>query len=87
MASLNIKDPEVHRMVKSLAEEHQTSMTEEVRQAVRERFEQLKNRPNPKAGLADWIIEYSNTTAPHFVGDDRTRDLFEDLYDENGLPK
>jgi hypothetical protein len=74
-------------MVKALAEEHHTSMTEEVRQAVRQRYEQLKNKPNPKAGLAEWIIEFCATAAPHFVGDDRTRDLFEDLYDENGLLK
>jgi hypothetical protein len=74
-------------MAKALAEEHQTSITEEVQQAVRDRYEQLKNKPNPKAGLAERIIEFSATTATHFVGDDRTRDLFEDLYDENGLPR
>ena len=84
---MNIKDPEVYRMAKALAEEHNTTMTEEIRRALRERFDQLERKPNPKEGLAKWLIEFSATTAPHFVGEDKTRDLFEDIYDEFGLPK
>jgi hypothetical protein len=33
------------------------------------------------------IKEFAATTAPHFKGADKTRDLFEDLYDEHSLPK
>ena len=52
-----------------------------------DQLKRLERRPNPKEGLAKLLIELSATTAPHFVGDDKTRDLFEDLHDENGLPK
>ncbi|MEJ7837244.1 MAG: type II toxin-antitoxin system VapB family antitoxin [Thermomicrobiales bacterium] len=89
MPTLNIKDEEIHRMAKALAEAHRTSMTEEVRQAVRERYDRIEPKANSKAGLVDWIKEFTATLGPaHKSGDPEFSQMIDELlYDENGLPK
>lgn len=87
MPTLNIKDEEAYRLARRLADDNETSMTAEVLQALRERAARSHADKKPKAGLAERIIAFSKTTSPHFKGSDRTRDLFENLYDEDGLPR
>jgi hypothetical protein len=91
MAHLIIESEEAYNLARELAEEHQTSITTEVLAALRARAAlkqpETSPTPNPKSGLAERLKALSETTAPRFKGEDRTRDLFEDLYDEDGLPR
>jgi hypothetical protein len=42
----------------------------------------------PKAGLAAWLMEISRETAPLMNDGRTTKELFDELYDdETGLPK
>ena len=44
MKSLNVKDPEAHRLATAIAQETGETMTRVVTEALRERFERLPNR-------------------------------------------
>jgi hypothetical protein len=87
MATLNIKDEDVYQMVRALADVKHVSMTEVVRSMAKSEFERIGLAANPKEGVTDWIKEFARKTAPKFHGETRTMDLFDDLYDEHGLPK
>ena len=87
MATLNIKDEEVYQMVRALADTKHVSMTEVVRSMVKSEFERTGLAANPKESVAEWIKLFARKTAPKFHGETRTMDLFDDLYDEDGLMK
>lgn len=80
MATMNIKDPEVHRLAHELATKRHTSATGAVREALREA---LEREEHSREGMAARLMEIGRRAreidAP-FLTDD-------DLYDENGLPK
>lgn len=84
--SLNIKDQETHQLAKELARLTGESLSLAVKVSVKERLD--RRRANPKAGLAAWLDELSKRTAP-LMDDGRTsKELFDELYDdETGLPK
>ena len=81
--SLNIKDPEAHRLAQAIAQRTGQSMTRVVMDALRERYEQverLKGRASVEEILA--IAErVSSRVKKPYVAHDKL------LYDENGLPK
>lgn len=81
--SLNIKDPEAHRLAKRIAGETGQSLTETVVQALREKLERLEDRS--EANLVDELNAIVQRAAPHI------RRPYVDhaslLYDENGAPK
>jgi antitoxin VapB len=52
MRSLNIKDPEAHRLAAAIAQETGETMTRVVTEALRERFERLPGRQG-KAGVEE----------------------------------
>jgi antitoxin VapB len=52
MRSLNIKDPEVHRLAAAIAQETGKTMTYVVTEALRDRFERLPSRQG-KAGVEE----------------------------------
>ena len=93
MARLTIKDPEVHRMARALAEAHGTSMTEQVRLAIRAQFQRSQVEKQTDAAVT------SNETVIQRVRDivRRNRELVERptrsgevgdfLYGENNLPE
>ena len=54
MPTLNIKDPEVHRLANELARRRGTSATGAVREALREALEREKAS---RAGMADRLME------------------------------
>lgn len=79
--TLNIKDPEVHRLAAELAARRGTSMTGAVRQALEESLE--RTAPKSREGLAERIMEIGRRSAARnapFLTDD-------DVYDERGLPR
>jgi antitoxin VapB len=84
--SLNIKNKETVQLVKELSRRTGQSMTGAVTLAVKAQLE--KERPDPKAGLAEWLDEITKETAA-IMNDGRTsKELMDELYDpETGLPR
>jgi antitoxin VapB len=82
--SLNIKDPEAHKLARELAHETRESMTSAVIQAIRERLEAIRRRRKRDAMLAA-IHAISERSAEILKGP--YMDHAEFLYDEHGLPK
>lgn len=81
VATMNIKDPEVHRMAHELASMRHTSATGAVREALREALERERRAGNE--GMAERLMEIARRSAARpepFLNDD-------DLYDERGLPR
>ena len=81
--SLNIKDPEVHKLAQAIARATGESMTSVVKEALRERYARLerqKGRPSVEELLA--IADRAAVHVKHPY-----MDHSELLYDENGLPK
>lgn len=70
---LNIKDPEVYRLAKSLARKTGESMTEVVRQALRERWAREVRRESSDI-LIEKLIEISDRCAKRPVLDPRSDD-------------
>jgi antitoxin VapB len=83
MRSLNIKDPEAHRLAAAIARETGETMTRVVTEALRERFERLPSRKG-KAGVEE-LRAIAKRAAAYVKGP--YLDHAELLYDEHGLPK
>jgi antitoxin VapB len=82
--SLNIKNPEAHRLARELAELTGESMSAAVTVAVRERRDRvLRNR---SGGLVERMLEIGRDCASRLPEPVRTVDHGEMLYDEHGLP-
>lgn len=83
MRSLNIKDPEAHRLAAAIARETGETMTHVVTEALRQRFERLPGRQE-KAGVEELLTIAKRAAAcakgPYL-------DHSEFLYDEHGLPR
>jgi antitoxin VapB len=82
--SLNIKNPETHKLALLLAEETGETVTAAVTEALRERLESVRRRRNSEAIFAD-LHAISERSAALLKGP--PLDHAEMLYDENGLPK
>jgi antitoxin VapB len=82
--SLNIKDPEAHKLAQSLAKETGETMTAAVTQALRERLERVRRRRKKDVLLAE-IHAISARSASILKGP--PIDHAEFLYNESGLPK
>ena len=81
--SLNVKDPEAHRLAVAIAQTTGETLTKAVTEALRERYERLK-RKQARAGVTE-LLQIADRAAAHakppYVAHG---DL---LYDENGLPR
>ena len=81
--SLNVKDPEAHRLAQAIARATGETMTRAVTEALRERFERLQSRRS-KASVKELLAIAKRASAhvkrPYL-------DHAEFLYDERGLPK
>jgi antitoxin VapB len=81
--SLNIKDPEAHRLAQAIARSTGESMTRVVTEALRERFAKIEQRKGRAS--VDELLAITDRAAAHL------RRPYDDhaelLYDENGLPK
>ena len=86
MTSLNIKNEKTVQLVRELSQRTGQTMTGAITLAVKAQLE--RERPNPKAGLAEWLDEVTSETSL-LMNDGRTsKELFDELYDqETGLPK
>ena len=81
--SLNIKDPEAHRIAQAIAHETGETLTRVVTEALQERYRRLQSRRG-KASVEELraisVRAAAHVQHPHL-------DHAELLYDEHGLPK
>jgi len=81
--SLNVKDPEAHRLAQAIAKATGETITRAVTEALRERYERLQARRG-KASVEELLAiakrASSQVKRPYL-------DHAEFLYDERGLPK
>jgi antitoxin VapB len=81
--SLNVKDPEAHRLAQAISRATGESMTRVVTEALREHYTKIERRRG-KANVQE-LLTIADRAAVHvrrpYV------DHGELLYDENGLPK
>lgn len=81
--TLNVKDPEAHRLAVAIAQSTGESITKVVTEALRQRFEQLQ-RQKGKASVEELLAIAGKINVPH----DLSRvDHGALLYDEHGLPR
>jgi antitoxin VapB len=81
--SLNIKDPEAHRLAQAIARATGESMTRVVTEALRERLAKIEQRKGRAS--VDELLAIADRAAVHLRRP--YADHAELLYDENGLPK
>lgn len=82
--SLNIKDPEAHKLAQELARETGESMTAAVTHALRESLDRIRQKRKSDK-LYKELLAISERTAALLQGP--PIDHAELLYDEHGLPK
>lgn len=81
--SLNVKDPEAHRLAQAIAAATGETITRVVTEALREQFERLQRRSG-KASVPE-LLAIAQRAGSHVKGP--YIDHAEFLYDEHGLPK
>jgi antitoxin VapB len=81
--SLNIKDPEAHRLAQAIAQATGETMTHAVTEALRERYERIRKR-DPETLAAD-IRAIADRAAIHIKRPYLDHAAL--LYDDHGLPK
>jgi antitoxin VapB len=82
--SLNVKNPEAHKLARELAELTGESMSSAVTLAVRERRDRVL--ADRSGGLVERMLEIGRDCAARLPEHVRGIDHGEMLYDENGLP-
>jgi antitoxin VapB len=85
MAALNIKNDEVVRLVKELADIEGKSMTAVVTEALREKLARERNPENEESQIQYWLDIGQKHRAAE-PPESLDRDLTEDLYDDQGMP-
>ncbi len=81
--SLNIKDPEAHRLAQAIARATGNSMTRVVTEALRERYAKIE-RLKGRAGVDELLAIADRAAADLKRPYAKHADL---LYDDDGLPK
>jgi len=82
--SLNIKNPEAHRLAGELARLTGESLTTAVTRALAERLERLRG---PEPGLKERLLRLGEECAARLKEPYRSEDHAALLYDERGLPR
>ena len=82
--SLNIKDPEAHKLAAELAKQTGETMTRAVTQALRDQLERVKRRRKPDATVADLLAIARRCASTH---KGKRNDHNSLLYDDHGIPR
>jgi antitoxin VapB len=82
--SLNIKDPEAHKLAQKIAQKTGETMTRAVTEALRERLARL-NRAHAPDVMTEDLLAIGRRCAANLK--QRPLDHASLLYDEHGLPK
>ena len=86
MAILNIKDPEAHAMAAELARRTGQSLTQVVKDALRDRLNREKAHSSDQQRLVQRVLELAKRASSRPVLDPRSADEILD-YDELGIPR
>ncbi len=81
--TLNVKDPEAHRLAQAIAEMTGETLTRAVMQALQERYDRLQH--SDRESLAADILAIADRAAAHIQGSYQDHAAL--LYDDHGLPK
>jgi antitoxin VapB len=81
--SLNVKDPEAHRLAQAIAQATGETLTGAVKKALRERYERLQGRRS-KASVEE-LLAIAKRASAYVNGPYLDHAAF--LYDKHGLPK
>jgi len=81
--SLNVKDPEAHRLAQAIAQATGETITHIVTEALRERYERIQRRDSER--IASDIRAIAERAAAHIKRPYLDHAVL--LYDEHGLPK
>ena len=84
--SLNIKNPEAHALAAELARRLDTSMTEAVTIALKDKLAATRSDAVVRERV-DRMLRMARGIAERLTPEQRTMDIDAELYDENGLPK
>jgi antitoxin VapB len=82
--TLNIKDPEAHKLAKSIAQQTGESLTRTVTEALRERLARLHKTGNARSS-ADELLAIGRRCAAALKGRPVKHAVL--LYDKRGLPR
>lgn len=82
--TLNIKDPEAHKLAQALAQETGETMTRAVTEALRERLSRVRRGRKSEATVED-LLAIGRRCAATLKG--KPVDHGDLLYDERGLPR
>jgi len=89
--SLNIKNPETHRLARELAALRGVSLVVAVTGALKKdvaREKAEREQGSGKKGFAAWLMDISRETAPLMNDGRSSKEVMDALYDnETGLPK
>ncbi len=83
MKTLNVKDPEAHRLAQAISQTTGDSITRVVMEALREKLDRLQSQST--RANADELLAIAKRISDQRKGP--YLDHAELLYDENGLPK
>lgn len=83
--SLNIKDPEAHKLAATLAKATGESMTKAVTQALQERLARIQRHHRQPNAMASELLAIGGRCAASLGGKPVKHESL--LYDEHGLPK
>jgi len=81
--SLNVKDPEAHRLAEAISEATGETITRAVTESLRERYARIMSSRS-KASVEE-LLAIADRAAAHLKGS--YADHAEYLYDDRGLPK
>jgi antitoxin VapB len=87
--ALHITDPQTDKLARKVARRAGESLTKAIRQSLAERLERLEGR-DKKAEDAKVraLLAIAARTSPELRAEKKTgRELIEELYDEDGLPR
>ena len=86
--TLNLKHPDVHRLVRELADETGESLTDAVLESVRERLDRVRSRREQDVAVRlERMLALARAMRERAPAGYFDRDLDADLYDEAGLPR
>ena len=86
MAVLNIKDPEAHALATELAQRTGQSLTQVVKDALRDRLDKERNKSLDQKRLVQRVMELARQASSYPVLDGRSADEILG-YDELGVPR
>lgn len=86
MAVLNIKDPEAHALAAEISRRTGQSLTQVVKDALRDRLDKERNRSLDQKRLVQRVMELAKQASSRPIRDGRSPEEFLG-YDEYGVPR